>query len=180
MRQNWKIPFWDLATCIFITLYHFIDVVVMNTTRSKHETIHTHSQMFSFSFQTFPNKHAGSWFSCNLACLSRKRLNVFWNKVNKNDLIFFMIGRTTLHFFKRYFLFLYFAEIICIFASQTCQVAGESGTWMFVWECPNVFLQFLNIPKQTCRFLILLQPGMFVSQKIVCLLKKRTWNWYKI
>ena len=82
MRWNWKIPIWDLATCIFITLYHFIVVIIMNTARSKHETIHTHAQMFSFSFQTFPNKHAGPWFSCNLSFLSRKRLNVFWNKKN--------------------------------------------------------------------------------------------------
>ena len=49
-ERKLKIPFWDLATCIFTTLYHIIIVVVMNTARSKHKTIHTHAQMFSFSF----------------------------------------------------------------------------------------------------------------------------------
>ena len=37
-----------------------------------------HLGMISLSFQTFPNKHASSWFFCNLACLSSKWLNVFW------------------------------------------------------------------------------------------------------
>ena len=37
---------------------------------------------------------------------------------------------------KNNIIFIYFiSEDIQSFARQTCQVAGESGTCMFVWEC---------------------------------------------
>ena len=70
-----------------------------------------------------------------------------------------------------------FSEDIQSFARQTCQVAGESGTCMFVWECLKTegktrFSQFLNIPKQTFRFLIHLQPGLCLPHKWM----KAFWN----
>ena len=37
---------------------------------------------------------------------------------------------------KKYIIIIYFiSEDTRSFAKQTCQVAGESGTCMFVWEC---------------------------------------------
>ena len=96
----------------------------------------------------------------------------FSNKVDGHNFVPFFEDETKLKNTFLRFSHLYLYHFVSLYWRHRHE-HSKIQTWNHPYTCPNVCLQFLNIPIQTCRFLILLQPGMFVSQKIECLLKNK-------